>query len=255
MTKIFLKTFLSLILGVIFSLSLLANEVPPLSGPIVDEVGLLTPTGQGAIANALVDLNEREGIQFQVLIVDHLEQDTIETFSIKAVDAWKLGQKGADRAALFVISVKDRQMRIEVGRGLEGDLTDLTTHRIIDEVKPHFRDQDYDNGVALGLALMGRSVGAELKFNNSSGRVAPRHERKGSSWLVILFLFGLIGFLQLFAPKRGIGGRGGRGGSGGGFGGWGGGGFGGGGGFSGGGGSSWGGGGGGFSGGGSSGSW
>jgi len=238
------KTFFIFLVGVIFSFSSLALDVPVLSGPVVDEAGFISTGAQAAIANALVDLNQREGIQFQVLIVDKLVDETIETYSIKVVDEWKLGKKGDDRAALFLISVNDRKMRIEVGRGLEGELTDLTSRRIIEEVKPHFRDKDYDNGVALGLALMGRAAGVELKFNNTAGKIKPRHERKLSSFTILFFLFGLIAFLQLFAPnKRNLGSR--RGG----FGGWsGGGGFGGGGG-------SWGGGGGGFSGGGSSGSW
>jgi len=246
MTKTLFKTFIIFMMGTILSFSSVAMDVPALSGPVVDQVGLLSPGAQGAIANALMDLNQREGIQFQVLIVDKLVDETIEGYSIKVVDEWKLGKKGDDRAALFLISVNDRKMRIEVGRGLEGDLTDLTSRRIIEEVKPHFKDQDYDNGVALGLALMGRAVGAELKFDNAAGRVKPRHERRPSSMLILFILFGFIGFMQFFFPKRRSGYT-----HGGGFGGWGGGGFGGGSG----GGGSWGGGGGGFSGGGSSGNW
>lgn len=252
MSKTLFKTFIIFLMGTILSFSSLAMDVPVLSGPVVDEVGLLSHNANGTIANALMDLNRRSGIQFQVLIIDKLVDETIEGYSIKVVDEWKLGKKGDDRAALFLISVNDRKMRIEVGRGLEGDLTDLTSRRIIEEVKPHFKQQDYDNGVALGLALMGRAVGAELKFDNAAGRIKPRHERRPSSMLILFILFGFIGFMQLFFPKRRHGYT-----SSGGFGGWSGGGGFGGGGFGGGsgGGGSWGGGGGGFSGGGSSGNW
>lgn len=222
-----------------------ALEVPALTGPVVDEAQLLSKEARAAIENALRNFYQKEGIQFQLLIIDKLSDETIEGYSIKVVDKWKLGKKGDDRAALFLISLSDRKMRIEVGRGLEGNLTDLTTHRIIEEVKPFFKKNDFDNGVALGLALMAQAEGKKLDFK---GTIKPRHSRKGGSASMVLFaIFGLIFFLQMFFPGgRNGSGRGGMGG----LGGFGGGGFGG---SSGGG--SWGGGGGGFSGGGSSGNW
>jgi uncharacterized protein len=242
--------FLSLLLLIVaINFNLIAREVPSLTGPVVDEAGALSQNAKSAIESALIDLNQREGIQFQVLIIPNLVDESIEGYSIKVVDNWKIGKKGDDRAALFLISINDRKMRIEVGRGLEGNLTDLITNRIIGEVKSHFKKNDYDNGVALGLALMARAEKKELNFN---GALKPRHQKKGgSASLVLIAIFGLIYFLQFFFPS-GRGGHGGRMG-GGGFGGFGGGGFGGG--SSGGGGSSWGGGGGGFSGGGASGDW
>lgn len=221
-------------------------EVPALTGPVVDEAQFLSRKASAAISSALINLNQKEGVQFQVLIIDKLDDETLEGYSIKVVDEWKLGKKGDDRAALFLIALDDRKMRIEVGRGLEGNLTDLTTNRILDEVKPYFKKNDFDNGVALGLALMAQADGKKLDFQ---GQVKPRHQRRGGSASMVLFaIFGLIFFLQMFFPNS-HGRRGGMGGFGGG-------GFGGGssgGGFGGGG--SWGGGGGGFSGGGSSGSW
>ncbi len=233
-------------LALFFVISLRANalDVPALTGPVVDEAQFLSASASATIENALRELYQQEGIQFQVLIIDKLADESIEGYSIKVVDQWKIGKKGDDRAALFLISLSDRKMRIEVGRGLEGNLTDLTTNRILDEVKPYFQKNDYDNGVALGLALMAQADGKKLNFQ---GKMQPRHKRKtGSGSMVIFAIFGLIFFLQMFFPS-GRGGRGGRGG----FGGFGGGGFGGGSG----GGGSWGGGGGGFSGGGSSGNW
>lgn len=238
--------FSLLFLAITFKVN--ALEVPALTGPVVDEAQFLSRDASAAIETALRNLYQTEGIQFQVLIIDKLVDETIEGYSIKVVDEWKLGKKGDDRAALFLIALDDRKMRIEVGRGLEGNLTDLTTNRILDEVKPFFKKNDFDNGVALGLALMAQAEGKKLDFQ---GSIKPRHQRKGGSASMVLFaIFGLIFFFQFFFPN----GRGGRGG----MGGFGGGGFGGGsGGFGGrsGGGGSWGGGGGGFSGGGSSGSW
>ena len=244
-----MKYLLSILIFLALSIAnLFALEVPTLSGPVVDQARFLSEPGNQAIASALYNLQQQQGIQFQVLIISALKNESLEGYSIKVVDQWKIGKKGDDRAALFLIVAEDHKMRIEVGRGLEGQLTDLKTRRILAEVRPLFKQGDNDNGVALGLSLMGRTVGAELKFDNNV--VQPRHAWHISSSLIIFVLFGLIIFLQYVFPNGG--GRGGFGG--GGFGG-----FGGGGGFGGSGGGSsggdWSGGGGGFSGGGSSGDW
>jgi uncharacterized protein len=242
------KLVVSLLLYLALSLaSTFALEVPTLTGPVVDQARFLSEAGSRAISGALQNLERKTGIQFQVLIINKLKDESLEGFSIKVVDQWKIGKKGDDRAALFLIVADDRKMRIEVGRGLEGALTDLKSRRILSEVKALFKKGDNDNGVGLGLALMAQTVGAKLEFSGRS--MAPRHSRSISSSLIIVVLFLLILFLQYVFPSgRGPGGRGG-------FGGFGGGGFGGGfgGGSSGGGG--WSGGGGGFSGGGSSGDW
>ena len=123
------KSFL-ILWGLLFSIIGFTTEVPTLSGPVVDQARFLSENGARAIANGLTDLNSKSGIQFQVLVINKLENDTIEGYSIKVVDEWKLGKKGDDRAALFVISSLDHKMRIEVGRGLEGSLTDFKTKKI-----------------------------------------------------------------------------------------------------------------------------
>lgn len=239
-----MKYFLSLIFILALSITnVFALDVPTLSGPVVDQARFLSEEGNRVISSALFNLHETSGIQFQVLIIPNLKDETIEGYSIKVVDQWKIGKKGDDRAALFLIAADDHKMRIEVGRGLEGSITDLKTRKILDEVKAVFKAGDNDNGVALGLSLMARTAGVELKFDGKV--VRPRHARHVSSSLIIVVLFVLILFLQYVFP------------TGGGFGGFGGGGFGGGGfgGGSGGGGGDWSGGGGGFSGGGASGDW
>jgi uncharacterized protein len=241
-----MKLIFAFLFLLLISFKTFALEVPTLTGPVVDEAQFLSRNANAAITSALQNLLLTDGIQFQVLIIDKLVDETLEGYSIKVVDEWKIGKKGDDRAALLLIALDDRKMRIEVGRGLEGTLTDLTSNRILDEMKPFLKKGDYDNAVALGLSLMARADGKELNFK---GAIKPRHQRKGSAPLVLFVVFGLIAFFQFFFPQ---GRR--RGGfyytGGGGFGGGGSGGFGGG--SSGGG---WSGGGGGFSGGGSSGSW
>lgn len=214
-------------------------DVPTLTGPVVDQSRFLSEQANAAISSALYNLEKETGIQFQVLIIPKLSGESIEGYSIRVVDEWKLGKKGDDRAALFLIVSDDHKMRIEVGRGLEGSITDLKSKRILQEVRALFKDGDNDNGVALGLSLMARTAGVELNFEG--GTVQPRHARKTSSSFIIFVLIALIIFLQYVFPNgRGRGGPyigggfGGFGGRGGGGGGW----SGGGGGFSGGGASS-----------------
>jgi uncharacterized protein len=246
-----IKHLIFLFLCLILSMDCIALDVPSLTGPVVDQARFLSEEASLAIGNGIVDLQQREGIQFQVLILNSLKDESIEGYSIRVVDEWKLGKKGDDRAALLLISVNDHKIRIEVGRGLEGSLTDFKSKKILDQMKPLLRNGDNDNAVALGLALMARTAGAEIKFNSSV--VRARHARHPSSGLILFVLFLLIIFLQYIFPNtRGRGGRGGYGG----FGGYGGGGYGGGG-FGGGSssGGNWSGGGGGFAGGGSSGDW
>lgn len=238
-----MKKFVNILIAIfcmLASFMAFAKEVPALTSPVVDEATLLTSNGKMAIESALMDLQKRTSIQFQVLIVNSLEDESLEGYSIKVVDQWKLGKKGEDKAALFLIAMTEKKLRIEVGRGLEGDLTDLVSRRIIEEVKPHFKASQYDQGIALGVSLMAAKLGEKLNFN---GQLKPRHKKKMSGSMLPFAIFVIIIIFQFFFPNS----RRSR------FGG----GFGGGGGWSGGGGGGggWSGGGGGFSGGGSSGSW
>jgi uncharacterized protein len=129
--------------------------VPPLSGRVVDQTGTLTSGDIAALTQRLKDLETRKGSQIAVLIVPTTDQEPIEQFSIRVADAWKIGRKKIDDGALLVIAKNDRHLRIEVGYGLEGALTDVTTKRIIDEViTPKFKAGDFAGGVSAGIDRM-----------------------------------------------------------------------------------------------------
>src|SRR6201746_2696379 len=125
--------------------------VPPLSGRVVDQTGTLSSGDIAALTQTLKDLESRKGSQIAVLIVPATEPETIEQYSIRVAEAWKIGRRRIDDGALVVVAKNDRKLRIEVGYGLEGALNDATTRRIIDEViTPKFRAGDFAGGISAG---------------------------------------------------------------------------------------------------------
>jgi uncharacterized protein len=131
--------------------------VPPLSGRVVDQTGTLSSADVASLTQTLKNLEARKGSQVAVLIVPTTAPETIEQFSIRVAEAWKIGRKKIDDGALLVVAKNDRKLRIEVGYGLEGALNDVTAKRIIDEViTPRFRNGDFAGGISAGI---GRIVG------------------------------------------------------------------------------------------------
>lgn len=241
---------------VFFSLTCQAQKkIPPLDNRRVhdDEAHILSPHTVQQLEIQLKQYEDSTSNQIAILIVSSLEGDPIEDYAIRVAhgdtknEGWKLGQADKDNGVLLLISVEDRKMRIEVGYGLEGVLTDATTNQIIrNELAPNFRRGDYDAGVLLTINSIVRAIGGEYKSDGTSNK--KRGER-GGSLITLLIIFGVIILISRIrgGNSRGSGGwSSGSGWYGGGFGrgSGGGGGFGG---FSGGGG--------GFGGGGSSGSW
>ena len=136
--------------------------VPALSGRVVDQTGTLTAGDIAALTQQLKDLETRKGSQIAVLIVPTTDGEAIEQFSLRVAEAWKIGRKRIDDGALLVIAKNDRRLRIEVGYGLEGALTDATTKRIIDEdITPKFKAGDFAGGVSAGVNRMIRVAEGE----------------------------------------------------------------------------------------------
>ena len=136
--------------------------VPPLSGRVVDQTGTLSSGDIASLTETLKSLEARKGSQVAVLIVPTTEPETIEQYSIRVAEAWKIGRKKIDDGALLVVAKNDRHLRIEVGYGLEGSLTDATTKRIIDEdITPRFKAGDFAGGITAGVNRMIRVIDGE----------------------------------------------------------------------------------------------
>jgi uncharacterized protein len=126
--------------------------VPPLSGRVVDQTGTLTASDMSALTARLKDLETRKGSQLAVLIVPTTAPESIEQYSIRVAEAWKIGRQRIDDGVLLVVAKNDHKVRIEVGYGLEGALTDVTASRIIAEsIVPKFGNGDFAGGISLGV--------------------------------------------------------------------------------------------------------
>jgi uncharacterized protein len=126
--------------------------VPTLSGRVVDQTGTLSGGEVDALTQKLRDFETRKGSQIVVLIVPTTAPETIEQYSIRVAEAWKVGRKKIDDGAILLVAKDDHKLRIEVGYGLEGVLTDVTSQRIIDEIiTPKFRSGDFAGGISDGV--------------------------------------------------------------------------------------------------------
>jgi len=147
--------------------------VPPLSGRVVDQTATLTSGDVASLTQTLKNLETRKGSQVAVLIVPTTAPETIEQYSIRVAEAWKIGRKKIDDGALLVVAKNDRKLRIEVGYGLEGALNDVTAKRIIDEIiTPKFRNGDFAGGISDGVdriigVIEGEPLPAPVKQQSS----------------------------------------------------------------------------------------
>jgi uncharacterized protein len=138
------------------------QPVPKLTARVTDLTGTLTAEQQSSLDEKLAAFQSRKGSQLAILVVPTTEPEDIEQYSIRVVDQWKLGRAKIDDGALLIVAKDDRDMRIEVGKGLEGALTDLTSNRIISEtITPLFRQGDFYGGINAGIDQMIRVVDGE----------------------------------------------------------------------------------------------
>lgn len=180
--------------------------VPPLSGRVVDQTGTLSASDAAALTQRLKDLETRKGSQVAVLIVPTTQPETIEQFSIRVAEAWKIGRKKTDDGALLVVAKDDHKLRIEVGYGLEGALPDVTARRIIDEIiVPRFKTGDFAGGITAGVDRIIRIVDGEplpVPKPEASHAVDP-----DMAFNIIFSPFGFIGFVAIAGIMRGLLGR------------------------------------------------
>jgi uncharacterized protein len=180
--------------------------VPPLSGRVVDQTGTLSASDAAALTQRLKDLETRKGSQVAVLIVPTTQPETIEQFSIRVAEAWKIGRKKIDDGALLVVAKNDHKLRIEVGYGLEGALTDVTSRRIIDEIiVPQFKTGDFTGGISAGVDRIIRVIDGEPL---PAPKPEVSHSVDSDTFFNLVFSpFGFFAYIIIAGIFRGILGR------------------------------------------------
>jgi uncharacterized protein len=182
------------------------QPIPKLTARVTDLTGTLTAEQQSLLDEKLSAFEARKGSQVAVLVVPTTEPEEIAQYSVRVVDQWQLGRRKIDDGALLLVAKNDRDVRIEVGKGLEGALPDLTAHRIMsDTIIPLFRQGDFYGGINAGLDQMIRVIGGEqlpapeLGWQGNSVRGVSRLV----PFLFVAVLFGSVVLRSLFG--RGLG--------------------------------------------------
>jgi uncharacterized protein len=180
------------------------QPVPPLTARVTDLTGTLTADQQSALEQKLAAFEAAKGSQLAVLIVSTTHPEDIAQYSIRVVDQWKLGRgavggKKVDDGALLLVAKDDHRMRIEVGYGLEGVLTDAMANRIISEtIAPAFREGNYYEGIDAGLDQMMKLIQGEPLPPPEHAWQGGQHHSGGSILPELLFAV-LIGSVVLRA--------------------------------------------------------
>jgi len=241
---------LLLILNLLLATAVVFGQkaVPAQGGFMIhDEANVLSANDKAMLEYIVKAESDSTSNQIAVLVIQSLEGDDIDSYSNRVFNEWKLGQAKRDNGVLFLISIDDRVMRIEPGRGLEGVLTDAQSSRINrNQVAPFFRRGEYGEGIKAGVVAIIQSIKGEYQNDNPVKQV---RKKKPFSWVSLIVLLIIIiissrrrgggggkgGYMSRggwILPMGGFGGGGGGGGFGGSSGSWGGGGFSGGGGSS-----------------------
>jgi uncharacterized protein len=182
------------------------QPIPKLAARVTDLTGTVTAEQQSLLEEKLSAFEARKGAQIAVLVVPTTQPEEIAEYSIRVADQWKLGRQKIDDGALLLVAKNDRDLRIEVGKGLEGVLTDVAAHRIISEtIIPLLRQGDFYGGINAGLDQMIRVIDGEQLPAPDLGWQG--HSVRGVSHLVpflfVAVLFGSVVLRSLFG--RGLG--------------------------------------------------
>lgn len=203
------RMLLLMLAAVLFALPALADpKFPPLSGRVVDDAQVLSPDVERDLSDKLEALEARTGHQLVVATVGSLQGYPIEDYGYKLGRTWGIGDKDKEDGAILLVAPNDRQVRIEVGYGLEPVLTDALSSVIIQSaILPKFRNGDISGGVVAGTDALVEQLG--LPPEEAQARVADaarpeRHEARGSPIVgLLIFLFVIFVFSSLFRSRRG----------------------------------------------------
>lgn len=224
MRRLALQFFFCLI-AVCFASQVQALSVPARpEGYVSDWAKLLSPAGKVALSERLAQFESASGFQIVVATFPSLDGESLEDFSIRLAEAWKIGRAGRDDGVIFLVFRDDRKMRIEVGYGLEGVLPDALAGLVIQDIVPYFREGNSEEGIFSGVVSIMRIVSGEGRNSavQRGGRWSLGNENlrrliKNADILLefllllaALFVLFLIDWIRYSCYRRGHGGYAGR---------------------------------------------
>jgi len=190
--------------------ALFGLDVPAMNGPVNDHVGLLSRGETQTLTRLLLDVQEQTSSQVALLIIPSLQGEVLEDYSMKVAEQWKLGQKEFDNGLLMLVAYKDHKIRLEVGYGLEGMITDAKSGYIIrNYLTPAFRQGNYYRGIKDGLTVISGII--TKQFDISEEQLAKYRQQEQDENRV-KFPLGTIIFLVMILlssfgrRRRGVGG-------------------------------------------------
>ncbi len=191
------------------SAALAQPKFPQLTGRVVDEAGLLTPSDRAEVEAMLRQLEEKSTDQIAVYTTRSLQGYPIEDFGYQLGRAWQIGQKGKNNGIVLIVAPNERAVRIEVGRGLEPQMTDLMSGLIVNNViLPAFRRGEFSAGIKAGVrdirdVLLGDAAEVEIRARGAQKRTPDGNINADTIIILIVIAFFLyVVFMQMREAQR-----------------------------------------------------
>jgi len=198
-----LRLLTGLLLALMLSIAAAQDlaPIPPLQSRVTDQAGMLKPEQRVALEKILQEHESKSGNQVAILLVKSTAPEVIEQYGIRVAEAWKLGRKGVDDGVILIIAKDNpsdlRRMRLEVGRGTEGVITDAMSKRILqDVIAPYFRQNDFYGGLTAGANAIIALLNKE-KFPATAAQTKGKSADNIPGFVVVLIL--LLPFLAIIA--------------------------------------------------------
>ena len=183
-------------------------DVPANDGWVTDLADVISARGEASLEALMESYKSGTGHEIALLTIPSLGGESIERYALEVAREWKIGSRETSNGALLLVAVGDREMRIEVGRGLEGGLTDAIAGRIIrDVIAPYFKGGDYEGGCRAGVEAMHAAIGGD--YGPIQSTRSARRRGSGGAVMAIMAFFLVVNVLTARGRYRNYRGRGG----------------------------------------------
>lgn len=199
-----MRFLFSLLLLISLSASGAELQLPALSSPVMDLAGMLSEAERKDLSELAYEINTNNGPQMTILTVNDMQDYPIEEFSIRVAEKWQLGTKEKDNGLLVIIAKAERQMRIEVGNGIEGEVTDYDTTKYTKEIFPqYFKGGQFHAGLRIFMEDMAAKF--NIKLGGTENRIvrrAPQRSTNKAGNLIIMAILAILGFGSLLFKDK-----------------------------------------------------